>query len=127
MKPISAYQLRCIRHVNYFYPRSLLFKGMKICVFQAPEPLTIIWENLEISGKSRFSRKLFTTCVASLAILFSMYLTFLARDFKIKIIKASSKSCPDHFFELPAEKQNSIFMADISSTHCYCSTLGKIE
>lgn len=123
MKAISAYQLRWIRYIWCFYPRSLRFKGMKLSVSQAPEPSTIIWENLETSERSRFFRKLLTTCIASLAILFSIYFTFLARDFKTQILKASSKPCPEKFFELKVERQYDIIEQDISLSHCYCSTL----
>jgi len=72
---------------------------------------------------SRFFRALLTTFIASLAIIFSIYFTFLARDFKTEILKASSNPCPEGFFELTEETQYSIAQGEDSLSHCYCSTI----
>ena len=119
---MSRYQISWIRSFFCFFPKDLLFKGNKLKVSQAPEPSTIIWENLEVSGFNRFLRKCTTTLIASLAILLSIYFTFIARDFKIQTMKMS-KPCPDFFFELTPDEQYSVFQEVNNLSHCYCSTL----
>lgn len=119
---MSRYQMTWIRSYFCFYPKDLLFKGNKLKVSQAPEPTTIIWENLEVAGFSRFLRKCITTLIASLAILLSIYFTFIARDFKIQTMQMS-KPCPEFFFELTPNEQYSILQEDNNLSHCYCSTL----
>ena len=120
-------------HLNWFrthcccYPEKLKFKGMRLKIEQAPEPSTIIWENLEYSKSGRFFRKCLTTSVALLAILFSVLLTFLARDFKSKVLKNASLPCPDGFFDLQPEYQLELVENNLDLSHCYCSTLGALE
>eukprot|EP00804_Cyclotella_cryptica_P009635 CCRYP_006299-RC/>CCRYP_006299-RC protein AED:0.29 eAED:0.29 QI:364/1/1/1/1/1/4/125/1018 len=116
-------------HLNWFrtccccYPERLKFKGMRLSVERAPEPSTIMWENLEYSRSSRTFRKCLTTGVALMAILFSVILTFLARDFKSKVLLNASKPCPDGFFDQSLDYQLELISNDIDLSHCYCSAL----
>lgn len=116
-------------HLNWFrtycccYPDRLKFKGVRLSVEKAPEPSTIIWENLEYSKSSRSIRKCLTTIIALMAILFSVALTFLARDYKSKVLINASKPCPDGFFDQSLENQLDLISDDIDLSHCYCSTL----
>ena len=109
------------------YPERLKFKGERLKVEQAPEPSTIIWENLEYSTPSRVGRKFLTTSVALLAIFLSIMLTFLARDFKDKVLKYTSMPCPDRFFELESDYQLELVKSNLDLSHCYCSTLGIVD
>lgn len=120
---ISAYQLSWIRSLFCFYPKKLKFKGVKLDVARAPEPSTIIWENLECSSKSRMLRKTLTTGIATLAILVSVVVTFLAKDFKIKALSNTSQDCPDEFYNLSNEKQYETIQYYSGLSHCYCSQL----
>lgn len=106
------------------YPEKLRFKGMKLKVKQAPDPSTIIWENLEFSNRARFFRKCITTGVALLAVLLSVLMTFTARDFKTTVLEAASKPCPEGFFDQDPSYQLELVNYDIRLAHCYCSTLG---
>ena len=120
-------------HLNWFrthcccYPEKLKFKGARLKIEQAPEPSTIIWENLEYSSRARFFRKCLTTSVALLAILFSVGFTFLARDFKSKVLENTSMPCPAGFFDQVPAYQLELVRNDLELSHCYCSTLGKLE
>jgi hypothetical protein len=109
------------------YPERLKFKGQRLVIEQAPEPSTIMWENLEYSASSRYFRKFLTTSVALLAILFSVMLTFLARDFKDKVLKNASMPCPDRFFDQDSDYQLELVKNNLNLSHCYCSTLGIID
>lgn len=116
-------------HLNWFstycccYPERLKFKGVRLSVERAPQPSTIIWENLEYTKSSRTFRKCLTTGVALMAIFFSVILTFLARDVKIKVLMNASKPCPDGFFDQSLDYQLELIKNDIDLSHCYCSTL----
>mmetsp|Transcript_2880 Transcript_2880/g.4113 ORF Transcript_2880/g.4113 Transcript_2880/m.4113 type:complete len:1141 (+) Transcript_2880:236-3658(+) len=123
IKAISAYQLSWIRSICCLYPRRLRFKGGKLQVSEAPEPSTIIWENLEITNKSRSIRKCLTTSVATLAIFLSVIFTFLARDFQTKALERASKPCPDGFFDMSRDDQYQVAQNDYGLAHCYCSTM----
>lgn len=127
VEAMTRYQLNWFRTHCCCYPERLKFKGMRLKIQQAPEPSTIIWENLEYSNKGRFLRKCLTTSIALLAILFSVGLTFQARDFKSKVIKNASLPCPNGFFDLEPEYQLELVTNDLDLSHCYCSTLSSIE
>jgi hypothetical protein len=109
------------------YPERLRFKGMRLSVEPAPEPSTIMWENLEYSKSSRTFRKCLTTVVALMAILFSVTLTFLARDYKSKVLINASKPCPEGFFDQSMENQLDLIGNDVNLSHCYCSTLSVMD
>lgn len=108
------------------YPERLRFKGQRLRIEQAPEPSTIMWENLEYSTSSRYFRKFLTTSVALFAILLSVMLTFLARDFKSKVLENASMPCPDRFFDQGSDYQLDLVKDNMDLSHCYCSTLGLI-
>ena len=127
VQAMAHYQLNWFQKVCCCYPERLKFKGMRLKIEQAPEPSTIMWENLEYSSNSRFFRKCLTTSVALLAILFSVMLTFLARDFKSKVIENASLPCPAGFFDQEPEYQLELVENDLDLSHCYCSTLSSIE
>ena len=123
VKAMSAYQMNWIRSISCFYPRRLRLCGAKVKVDQAPEPSTIIWENIEVKERSRFGRKCLTTCVASMAILLSVYFTFVARDFKIKTLKSMSGECPTYFNDLSQDEQYDLVDQDFTMSHCFCAGL----
>lgn len=127
VEAMTKYQLNWFRSNLCCYPERLKFKGMKLTIEQAPEPSTLIWENLEFSSRGRFFRKCLTTGVALFAILFSILLTFLARDFKSKVILDSSKPCPGGFFDQDPEYQLELVNNDLDLSHCFCSTLGFMD
>ncbi|KAL7555154.1 hypothetical protein ACHAWF_018799 [Thalassiosira exigua] len=127
VEAMSQYQLSWFRTHCCCYPERLKFKGMRLNIEQAPEPSTIIWENLEFSSKGRFLRKCLTTSVALFAVLFSVLLTFLARDFKSKVLENAKFPCPEGFFDQEPEYQLELVKTNLDLSHCYCSTLGAMD
>jgi hypothetical protein len=123
VKAISAYQMNWIRSISCFYPKRLRLGGAKVKVDQAPEPSTIIWENIEVKERSRFGRKCLTTCIASMAILLSVYFTFVARDFKNETLKSMSGECPSFFNGLTPDEQYALVEQDVTMSHCFCAGL----
>ena len=118
VEAVSQYQLNWFRKNCCCYPEKLKFKDKRLKVEQAPEPSTIIWENLEYSSKGRFFCKCLTNSVALLAILFSVLLTFLALDFKSKVLENVSMPCPDGFFDLDTEEKVNVTYFSISGLFC---------
>lgn len=127
VKAISEYSLNWIRSISCFYPKRLRLGGVKIRVKQAPEPSTLIWENIEIKERHRFGRKCLTSIIAVLALFLSICLTFYARDYKIKILNASSGVCPSYFTELSLDEQRAMVETDQTLEHCYCGGLEKAQ
>lgn len=123
LKAISSYQMSWIRSLLCFYPDELKMKGYKLSVSQAPEPSTIIWENLEINERKRFLRKSLTTFVASLAILLSIFFTFRAREFKLDAMERMKTLCPQSFLDLNEENQYDAVVENDSLADCYCANL----
>ena len=122
LKAMSTNQVSWLRSICC-YPRRLRFKGNRMKLSQAPEPSTIIWENLEFSPISRFSRKCLTTFIASLAILMSIYFTFRAKDFREELSKSRSQVCPVYLSDFKKEELYQMADQNNSLSHCYCSTL----
>ena len=127
VEAITQYHLKWFKNNCCCYPERLKFKGVRLKIEQAPEPSTIIWENLEYSSNGRFFRKCLTTSVALLAILFSVLITFLARDFKSKVLQNASLPCPTGFFDQDPAYQLELVKNDLDLSHCYCSTLSSFE
>ena len=127
LKAMSLYQMSWIRSMLCFYPVELKMKGCKLKVSQAPEPSTIIWENLEITERKRFSRKFLTTFVASLAILLSIFFTFRAREFRLDAMEKMQTVCPQSFLDLNEEDQYDAVLENNSLTDCYCTNLDTQE
>lgn len=123
LKAISSYQMSWIKSLFCFYPDELKMKGYKLSVSQAPEPSTIIWENLEINERKRFLRKSLTTFVASLAILLSIFFTFRAREFKLDAMERMKALCPQSFLDLNEENQYDAVVENDSLADCYCANL----
>lgn len=124
IEAMLKYNFNWFQRVCCCYPERLKFKGQRLKVEQAPEPSTIMWENLEYSTSSRYFRKFLTTIVALLAIFLSIMITFLARDFKDKVLQYASMPCPDQFFGLDSDYQLELAKSNMDLSHCYCSTLG---
>ena len=123
VEAVSAYNLHWVRYIPCFYPKRLLLGGSKIRVGQAPDPSTIIWENLAMKERRRFGRKCLTTCIAFAAILLSVYFTFWARDFKMKTIESMSGECPNLFGDLTQTEQYELVDKDLTLTHCFSAGL----
>jgi hypothetical protein len=123
IKAVAAYQLRWFRSLFCFYPKHLLFLGRRLRVTQAPDPSTILWENLGYTKASKGCRKLLTTVAAMLAIFLSVVATFWATDFQQKMLNSYDIPCPENFSSLPIMTQQMMTNHDTSLAHCFCSKL----
>jgi len=127
IKAFSAYQLNWIQSAFCLYPKKLRFHGQRLRVTQAPDPSTIVWENLGFTKANKGCRKFLTTVVAMLAILLSVVATFWATDFQQKMLKTYDVPCPANFTSLALPTQIHLIENDYHLTHCYCSQLNVAE
>jgi len=103
---------------------SLLIDGKKLKFNRAPEPSTIIWENLRFSFKERILRRTITTFLALLLILVSVVCTYTAKVLQDRSTTTSGTAlCPSGFNGLTRTEQQEAVSADSSILHCYCDNL----
>jgi len=126
-KTLSAYQLRWVQTFFLCYPRRLMLRGRQINVRRAPEPSTILWENLAVSDGNRMPRKALTTSVAIIVMLLSVVVTFLSKDFQQATLKKMDAECPSYFADLSEDEKLRFIMNDSGVTHCYCSALAVVD
>ena len=85
-------------------PKPLRFRGKHVLtVSQAPEPSSIMWENLAETQMSRFLRRSCTSVVSMLLIIFSIALIYYAQQTKSRFaeqipdLSVCKGSLPNHF------------------------------
>jgi len=126
MTAVKCYSLSWWKRLCY--PKNLKFKGKKIKVKKAPEPSTIMWENLETSRGERSKRKALTSMVAFIAIFFSVWFTFHARDIQQEALEAGGvMECPVNWAKMTKMDKLERVLADKAADpprfdviHCYC-------
>lgn len=96
--------------------------GNLLKVSQAPEPSTIIWENLKYNKWNKFWRRTLTTFLALMLIFISIAITFGSKAFQLKFAVSSEpgSSCTIAFQQLPQSEQRARVASDSSLTNCYC-------
>ena len=103
---------------------TLPIDGKKLKFNRAPEPSTIIWENLRFSFKERILRRTITTFLALLLILVSVVCTYTAKVLQDRSTTSSGTVlCPSGFNGLTKTQQQEAVEADSSILHCYCDNL----
>jgi hypothetical protein len=115
---------------NLCYPKMLRFKGHKIKCKVAPEPSTILWENLEYSNFERWRRKTTTTLIAGAMIFFSVIFTFFARDVQQSALdKGGDEECPEVWGRMDEAEKLSMVQRDdkVGILHCYCDEFDTLE
>lgn len=100
------------------------FKGKALRVTDAPEPSTILWENLSFTRFERLKRRYRTATIAALLLLIS----FLARLFSTVVERSAQSTagesvCPANFNSLTVEEQEAAVTADPEILHCYCDSI----
>jgi len=128
--------------VMYMYQRSnyclnwlwhddkLTIRGHKLKIVNAPEPSTIIWENLSFSWNSRMGRRSMTTFLSLFLILFSLVTIFCSKYFSETSgsnNSSSSSLCPSNFNSLTDKQQQEYVAQNNDQVHCYCDQFGTIE
>ena len=101
-----------------------LLEGKSLRISRAPEPSTIIWENLRFTFKERIMRRNFTTLLALFLIVISVVCTYVAKILQDRSNSAAGTTlCPTGFNSLPQSTQVAAVNSDSSILHCYCDNL----
>ncbi|CAM9253577.1 unnamed protein product, partial [Ectocarpus fasciculatus] len=91
-----------------FMRHKLRFKGMRLVVTRAPEPSTIIWENLRYTPKERLSRRMGTAVISVLLLAISAFASYAPRAIGETAENAGGDDeCPDGFESWSTERQQS--------------------
>lgn len=105
-------------------PAKNLFKGYALRIDDAPEPSTIIWENLNYGYYERLKRRYRTAIIAGLLI----FISFIARLFSTVVERSAqgvggSEPCPSNFDQLTIAQQEEMVQNDSQILHCYCDAI----
>ena len=127
LKSIYLYQNSWVKRMCM--KRALLFRGeIKLTATVAPEPSTILWENLQYDLSSRRKRRMVTSLVAASSLIISILVTFMAREFQDNAEReAGGEECPANWGEMDTDEQQDVVKQNSEMTHCYCGDLGIVE
>ena len=78
---------------SLFYPQPLMFRGNKLRVVPAPEPDHIVWENLELSGASKFYKRARTALITIALVILCFIVILQASIYK----NLFSQNIPDDY------------------------------
>ena len=99
--------------------------GKHLIVENAPEPSTIIWENLNTSLTEKWSRRAMSTVIASLLIIFSFVLAFGTRiiqdTYTYSTGTSSAATCPAGFTQWSQSQQQGYITSHPNELSCYCN------
>jgi hypothetical protein len=138
----DMYQIRLIdRIMRFFLPvircfyrnatdakDHLLINGKLVTVKSAPEPGSIIWENLQVPKLQRWRNRALTVIGAFLLIVVSIVVTFSAKLLQERAAESGGDSlCPTDFSSLAQEDQELAVESDSSILHCFCDQYTSIE
>eukprot|EP01038_Epipyxis_sp_PR26KG_P011217 gene11217-15051_t len=101
----------------------LLFKGKRIHLMEAPEPSTIIWENLGYSTSNRSGRRMLTTLLTLLFVIFSLIIIFGSKILQTRAFSTNNSAetlCPSDFGSYSTTEQQEYITTYPDATHCYC-------
>lgn len=104
----------------------LYFKGKRLNVRKAPEPSTIIWENLQTPFRERFVRRFISTVSASCLIIISIVLAYSARLLQSSYTQVNSE-CPANFYDQSLSAQQQIAESNSEYLHCYCNQFSSLQ
>ncbi len=118
----------CCRNKKY---ESLKYQGQLLKCWEAPEPSTIIWENLGYSHTHRNRRFAFTTCISLLLIFISIVMIFASKYVQTRTGGASGGTslCPEDFYDWDDATQKAYVIdnKDDKVLHCYCDQFSTTE
>lgn len=123
---VKAYNKSLLGYIRM--PESLRFKGNALTVKNAPEPSTIIWENLKYRAIFRFQRRLITNIITILLLVISAIANIGAKSVEQRATnKGGTAFCPEDFTSWSNEAQEEAVTADPELLHCYCDQYSLIE
>lgn len=125
---ICADLYRPTLYSTLFSDPKLLFKGKKLRVKKAPEPSTILWENLEYGFWKREGRRAVTTALALLLVLLTVFMAASSTMLQTQALnEAGYELCPEGFEDMTEAEQQAAIEADKEILHCYCDQLTHFE
>ena len=89
-----------------------MFRRWQINVRRAPEPSTILWENLAVSDGNRMPRKSLTTSVAIIVMLLSVVVTFLSKWFSASYFEENRFRVRSYLADLSEDEKLRFIMND---------------
>ena len=91
----------------------------------APEPSTILWENVRYGKLNCFIRRSLVTLAAVGCIAVSLVFTLASKYIQDSSASAGETSsiCPVNFDDLEKAEQRNLIRGDKGLTHCYCDTI----
>ena len=99
----------------------LRLKGRRLIVTKAPEPSTIIWENLKYTTQERFLKRLTTGFYSILLLIFSAMAAYGPRlAGSIASDSVGSNTCPTNFKSWSTEEKKNYVETYPVELHCYC-------
>lgn len=106
----------CINAKDLFLGKYLLR------VKQAPNPSTVVWENIKYTAQQRFYRRAVTMVSCLLMILFSLAMTVLSTHFQ-ELIKSTDAVCPADFYDKSEDEKIEFIEENSDYVQCYCDEL----
>jgi hypothetical protein len=94
-------------------------------VKRAPEPSTILWENLKYTKVERFFRRAFITFAAFCVIGISLAFTLTAKYLQDSAAGSAERStaCPSNWDGLSEAVKQNLIGGNVGLTHCYCDEI----
>lgn len=122
LNALQAYKLAGFRKLCP--PDHLRLGGEMLRVTRAPDPSTILWENLQYSWCDRTARKFIALCIGVSALVVSLVVGVVARQYqKTAAEEAGEETCPDDFGDYSLNQQQQLVTEDPEIYHCYCAEL----
>lgn len=103
-------------------------RGHNVRIHVAPEPSTIIWENLGYRYWERFKRKMATNAIMIILVFFSIIVTFGYKFVSLQILERTDISfCNPSFFLQTQDSQLQYVSENPQYVNCYCSHLSQYD
>jgi hypothetical protein len=107
---------------------SLLMDGQMPRLQAAPEPSTIIWENLHYTATDRSLRRFVSTFSSLVLVAFSLVIIFGSKYLQETSFQTGEREvCPSTFETDTTDQQTEFITAHPEYTHCYCDTMDTVQ
>lgn len=125
---LSVYNKRSL-YQRMFPDPALKLGNILPRVYEAPEPSTIIWENLHYRLGNRLCRRLFTTVASLFLVAISLVIIFGAKYLQETSFDngAEETLCEEDFNDQSQEYQINYIKENPTYTHCYCDQYSTLE
>ena len=110
---------------NGFKSKAKTINGKVPRLKPAPEPSTILWENIRYGKLNCFIRRSLVTLAALGCIAVSLLFTLASKYIQDgnASVDETSTMCPTNFYDISSDDQRSLVRGDVGLTHCYCDDI----